>query len=120
LSGRLPRPLPHVAREFVLPRATLIGLAGSVALVPFPGWARFVAIAIAASIAILFAMQGLATAHVLAGRAAIRPLILGIGYALILIAEPWMLVGLALLGVIDMALSLRARTLARSAPGSLH
>jgi hypothetical protein len=26
LSGRLPRPLPHVAREFVLPRATLIGL----------------------------------------------------------------------------------------------
>jgi hypothetical protein len=120
LSGRLPRPLPHVAREFVLPRAALIGLAGSVAFVPFPGWPRFAAIAVAASIAILFAMQGLATAHVLVGRAAIRPLILGIGYALILIAEPWMLGGLALLGVIDMALSLRARTLARSAPGSLH
>ena len=31
-----------------------------------------------------------------------------------------MLGGLALLGVIDMALSLRARTLARSAPGGLH
>jgi hypothetical protein len=116
LSGRLSRPLPRITREFVLPSMTLFGLAGSAVLVPFAGWPRFVAIAIAAAVLILFAMQGLATAHVLIGRAAIRPLILGVGYAMILIAEPWTLMALALLGVADMVLSLRARSLNRSAP----
>jgi Predicted membrane protein (DUF2232) len=120
LSGRLPRPLPHIAREFVLPPAALGGLIVSVALVPFPGWPRFIAIALAASIVFLFAMQGLATAHVLLARVAARPLILGVGYAMIVVAEPWTLVGLALLGLVDMALSLRTRQLARSSPGNLH
>jgi hypothetical protein len=114
LSGRLPRPLPHIARDFVLPRAALIGLAGSVVLVPFPGWPRFLAIAIAATIVILLAMQGLATAHVLVARIPARPLILGVGYAMLVVAEPWMLVGLALLGLVDMGLSLRARSLTPS------
>ncbi|MBV9569129.1 MAG: DUF2232 domain-containing protein [Hyphomicrobiales bacterium] len=116
LSGRLSRPLPEIAREFVLPPATLFGLAGSVALSPLAGWPRFVAIAIAGAVVILLAMQGLATAHVLIGRVAIRPLILGVGYAMLLIAEPWTLMSLALLGLVDMVLSLRARSLNRSAP----
>ncbi|MBV9113716.1 MAG: DUF2232 domain-containing protein [Hyphomicrobiales bacterium] len=118
LSGRLSRPLPQIAHEFVLPRATLFGLAGSFVLMPFGGWPRFVAIAIAGAVVILFAMQGLATAHVLIGRVAIRPLILGVGYTMILIAEPWTLISLALLGLADMVLSLRARSLDRSAPRS--
>jgi len=118
LSGRLSRPLPRIAREFVLPSATLFALAGSVVLAPFNGWPRFVAIAIAGALVILLAMQGLATAHVLIGRIAIRPLILGIGYAMILIAEPWTVAVLALLGLADMVLSLRIRSLAASAPRS--
>ncbi|MFI5014075.1 MAG: DUF2232 domain-containing protein [Hyphomicrobiales bacterium] len=120
LSGRLPRPLPRIARDFVLPRAALIGLAGSAALAPLPGWPRFVAIAVAATIAILLAMQGLATAHVLVARIPARPLILGVGYAMLVVAEPWMIVGFALLGLVEMAISLRARSLARSARPTLH
>jgi len=115
LSGRLPRPLPRIAPEFVLPRAALLGLVGSGALAPFAGWPRFTAIALAAAIALLFAMQGLATAHVLVARIPARPLILGAGYAMIFVVEPWTFLGFAVLGLIDMALSLRARSLARSA-----
>jgi hypothetical protein len=119
-SGRLPRPLPRIARDFVLPRAALIGLAGSVVLAPFPGWSRFVSIALAATLALLLAMQGLATAHVLLARVPARPLILGVGYAMIMVVEPWMLIGLALLGLVEMALSLRARALAASARRGLN
>ena len=60
-------------------------------------------------------MQGLATAHVLVARIPARPLILGAGYAMIFVVEPWTFLGFAVLGLIDMALSLRARSLARSA-----
>jgi Predicted membrane protein (DUF2232) len=119
LSGRLSRPLPRIAREFVLPAATLSGLAVSFVLVPFAGWSRFVGIAVAGAVLMLLAMQGLATAHVLIGRVAIRPLVLGVGYAMILIAEPWTLLSLALLGLADMVLSLRIRSLTRSAPRGL-
>jgi hypothetical protein len=120
LSGRLPRQLPHIARDFTLPRAALIGLAGSVVLAPFPGWARFVSIALAATLALLLVMQGLATAHVLVARIPARPIILGVGYALIVVAEPWMLIGFALLGLVDMALQLRVRSLAAAARRRLH
>jgi hypothetical protein len=115
----LSRPLPRIAREFVLPAPTLIGLAVSFVLVFFAGWSRFVGIAAAGAVLMLLAMQGLATAHVLIGRIAIRPLVLGVGYAMILIAEPWTLLSLALLGLADMVLSLRVRSLARSAPRGL-
>lgn len=119
LSGRLSRPLPRIAREFVLPAPTLIGLAVSFVLVPLAGWPRFVAMAAAGAVLGLLAMQGLATAHVLIGRVAIRPLILGVGYAMLLIAEPWTILSLSLLGLADMVLSLRSRSLARSAPRGL-
>lgn len=119
LSGRLSRPLPRVTREFVLPAATLIGLAASFVLIPFSGWPRFVAMAVAGAVLGLLAMQGLATAHVLIGRVAIRPIVLGIGYAMLLIAEPWTLISLSLLGLADMVLSLRSRSLAHSAPRGL-
>jgi hypothetical protein len=109
LSGRLPRPLPPLARDFALPRAALIALAGGLLLAVFGGWARFIAFAVLATIAVLVALQGLATAHVLLARVAARPLILGVGYALLIVAEPWMLGALALLGLADMAFSLRRR-----------
>jgi hypothetical protein len=137
-SGRLPRPLPAITREFVLPRAALLGFAGSVLLALFHGWPRFAAIAIAATLAILFAIQGLATVHALLARAPARPLTLGIGYALIIVG-PWMMLArdpgrpimlgvgyglmvavLAALGLAEMALSLRARALAASPRGKLH
>jgi hypothetical protein len=118
LSGRLPRPLPSIARDFVLPRSTLIGIAASFVLAPFPGWPRFVAFALAGTIGVLLAMQGLATVHVLLARVAARPLILGVGYAMLVVAEPWMLMGLAALGLVEMTLALRAR--ARAAPPKLN
>jgi hypothetical protein len=114
ISARLPRPLPQIAREFVLPRLTLVGMAVSALLAPFPGWSRFLAVAIAATLAMLLAMQGLATAHILVARLPARPIILGVGYAMIVVAFPWMPIGLALLGLAEMALSLRARALAAS------
>jgi hypothetical protein len=117
LSGRLPRPLPQMARAFVLPRATLLGLVASFAIAPFSGWPRFVALALAATIAMLLAMQGLATAHVLVWRVAARPLILGMGYAMIVVAEPWMAAALAMLGLAELVFSLRARSLASAPSG---
>ena len=112
LSGRLPRPLPRIAREFVLPRITFLGFVVTAVLAVIPGWSRFLAIALAASLTLLLALQGLATAHILVARFPARPIILGIGYAMLVIAEPWMLIGLAFLGLAEMILSLRARSLA--------
>jgi hypothetical protein len=112
LSGRLPRARPQIAREFVLPRATLLGLVASFAIAPFGGWPRFVALALAVTIAMLLAIQGLATVHVLVWRIAARPLILGMGYAMIVVAEPWMVGALAMLGLAELVFSLRARSLA--------
>ena len=120
MSGRLPRPMPHIARDFALPRASLFGLAGGIGLATLPGWPRFVAIALLASLALFFALQGLATAHILLARVSARPVILGVGYALIVFATPWMLIGLALLGLAEMALSLRARKLAAAPASKLH
>jgi len=111
LSGRLPRALPRIAREFELPRVTLLGLFASFAIAPFGGWPRFVALALAATIAMLLAMQGLATVHVLVWRIAARPLILGMGYAMIVVAEPWTVGALAVLGLAELVFSLRARSL---------
>lgn len=114
MSGRLPRPLPAISREFVLPRATLSGLAAGAVLALFAGWPRFIALAIAGTLVILFAMQGLAAVHILVARLPARPIILGVGYALIVVGEPWMVLGLAVLGLAEMAFSLRARALAAS------
>jgi len=104
----------------------------------FHGWPRFVAIAIAATLAILFAIQGLATVHALLARAPARTVVLGIGYALIVVV-PWMMLArdpgrpvilgigyglmvamLAALGLAEMALSLRARARPASPRGKLH
>jgi hypothetical protein len=50
--------------------------------------------------------------HVLVWRVAARPLILGMGYAMIVVAEPWMVGALAVLGLAELVFSLRARSLA--------
>jgi hypothetical protein len=115
ISGRLPRPMPRIARDFVLPRALLLGLAGGIGLASLAGWPRFLAVAILASLGLFLAMQGLATAHILLARVPARPVILGVGYAMIVVAMPWMLIGLAVLGFAEMTLSLRDRALATSA-----
>ncbi|SDR51697.1 Predicted membrane protein [Rhizobiales bacterium GAS113] len=120
LSGRLPRPLPSIARDFVLPRSALIGLVASFVLAPFPGWPRFVAFALVGTIGMLLAMQGLATAHVLLARIPARPFILGVAYAMIVIVFPWVLMGLAIFGLVEMALALRARSLAHAASRKLN
>jgi hypothetical protein len=119
LSGRLPRPLPAISREFVLPPATLAGIAAAILLGPFAGWPRFVAFALAGTAGMLFAMQGLATMHVLVARIAARPLILGVGYAMLVVASPWVLIGLAVLGLADMGFGLRARLIAKAAANPL-
>jgi hypothetical protein len=121
LSGRLPRPMPRIARDFALPRMSLLGFVAGVGLASFPGWPRFLAIAVVATLTVFLALQGLATAHILLARVPARPVIFGIGYAMLVVAAPWMLIGLALLGLAEMALSLRDRALAAPAAGrGLH
>ena len=119
LSGRLPRPLPVISRDFVLPPMTLVGLVAGLMLSPFAGWPRFIAFALAGTAGMLFAMQGLATMHVLVARIAARPLILGVGYAMLVVAAPWVLIGLAVLGLADMGFGLRARLIAKAAVNPL-
>jgi hypothetical protein len=114
ISGRLPRPMPSFARDFVLPRSALLWLVAAAGFAGMYGWPRFVGVAVIASLGLFLALQGLATAHILVARLPARPIILGVGYAMIVVAVPWMLIGLALLGIAEMALSLRARALAAS------
>lgn len=82
------------------------------------GIAGVIASTLAAALGVVFALQGLAVAHVLTRGAAMRIALLITLYALILMLPPWPFCLLALVGLVDAAFHLRTRKSA-SHPGKV-
>jgi hypothetical protein len=117
ISGRLRRPWPEIA-ALSLPRFLLPSLIGaSVASFILPDMLGVVATIFAASLLTAFGLLGLAVLHVLTRPLNGRGFVLGSVYGAIAIFG-WPMLLMAMLGVADVALDLRARTSGRPPPPS--
>ena len=116
LGGRIPqlsqllgRPWPNVSDGLRLPRfvAALLALCLGLSVLRIDdGSVATVAAVIASSLGLVFALQGLGTAHVLTRGFAGRPAILIVIYVVTIVVPP-AVAGLTLLGVVDCLGSLR-------------
>ena len=108
VSQRLTRPWPNIADGLRLPRPAAAIFALGI-LPAFLGGALATAAAtVAAALGMAFALQGLATAHVLTRGFAGRRAILALIY-LVTLLIPLSIVALTLLGVLDCLISLRTK-----------
>jgi hypothetical protein len=117
VSDRLPRPWLDLPTHFRLPAA-----AGLVAVAALAAWyfapepySPFAAAA-TAPLALVFGLQGLTTLHALSRRAPGRPALLAALYVICYLAPRWMGPALAFLGLVESAISLRARAGALVSP----
>lgn len=113
ISGNLPRPWPSIADDLVVPPAFAAAFAAACGLIFVGGLVGVIASALAATLGVVFALQGLAVAHVLTRGAAMRAALLFTLYALIVLLPPWPFCLLAVVGLVDAAFHLRTR---KSAP----
>lgn len=106
LSGRLPRPWPHLPAT-TMPRAVLgvaaLGL-GLLALGGFPG---VLGLALLGALMAVFTLQGLALAHQRSARLRSRLAFLAGLYGLIVISQGAILIPVAIVGLADVAFGLR-------------
>jgi len=118
ISGRLRRPWPQVMR-FELPNGLAVALAAALVASFLPGLAGMIAGAFAAGFVFAYALLGLAILHVVTQPSPARPLLLGAVYfALVFLGWSetvlsWTGAALAMLGLAEPALNLRARISAR-------
>ncbi|MET0605844.1 MAG: DUF2232 domain-containing protein [Beijerinckiaceae bacterium] len=105
-SGRLPRPWPHLP-GVVLPKALLPILAASFAGSFMDGFAGLVIRTLFAALAAAYALQGLAVIHALTAGRFGRGIMLALTYMLAIAG--WPLALIALTGVADALLNIRAR-----------
>jgi hypothetical protein len=108
VSGRLARPWPFIPGT-AMPTLSLALLAASVALAFLPGLAGAAGLILAGALASAFMLQGLAFIHVTSGQRPGRGFLLGGVYALALVLSQVVLPLLAMLGLADVAFSLRNR-----------
>ena len=114
MSGRLRRPWPDLA-AVRLPPTTPVFLAAGVLLYFLPGLLGIIAGVLAAALLMIYAVLGLAVLHFITRGLTSRGLLLGATYAAIFIFG-WPMVLVALLGLVDTALDLRARFAGRGGP----
>lgn len=108
ISGRLPRPWPFIPAT-AMPRLSIGLLAGAVAAGFLDGFPGAFGLALSGALLAVFALQGLAFLHDATRRRPERRFILSALYALALLASSVVLPVLAILGLADVALSLRNR-----------
>lgn len=108
LSGLLPRSWPDVAREFGMPRHALGLLAAAMLAAFLDGLAGQLGWIVAAATFMGFALQGLATVHLLTRSWPQRRTALFALYVTLVVA-PWAVAFVGLLGVVDALFGLRAR-----------
>ena len=113
ISGRLGRPWPDLPETLVLPRAVAPIFVIAAGLSFEGGLTGALAGALAAASGFALALQGLAALHAFSRNARYRGLILAALYAAVFALEPWSLLLLALFGLVESALSLRARAARR-------
>jgi hypothetical protein len=110
LSHRLTRPWPDVPTSLVLPPwlgAFLIAAIAAWLTAPEPA-SQFAALFVG-SLGVVYVMQGLAVLHALSRRARLRPAMILALYLACAVAPKWVLPALAAIGLIESAISLRAR-----------
>jgi len=113
LSHRLPRPWPDLPTEFVLPRplavvtALVIGVA-----IALPEPTDQFAWVVAGPLAAAYALQGLAVLHAMSRGLPLRPLLIVALYFCCGVRATWTLPLIAVVGLMDSAVNLRARAAA--------
>jgi hypothetical protein len=117
LSGRLRRPWPELA-EIRLPPIVAVVLAASAAACFLPDLPGIIAEAFLATLLVVYAIVGLAVLHFITRGMASRGLLLGGTYTALVIFSGlrWPVLLMALFGLIDTAIDLRARVARRNAP----
>jgi hypothetical protein len=108
-SNRLRRPWPNVAQELSLPRSLVLGLIAAAGLCFVKSWPGTIGLIATATLVAIYALQGLAVVHYLSRGLRWRGLILFSIYAVLILFIPWPLALFALLGLADVAFSLRDR-----------
>jgi hypothetical protein len=113
ISGRLGRSWPALPENLVLPRVVAPAFVLACGLSFKGGLVGALAGALAAASGLCLAMQGLATLHALSRNAKFRGAMLSALYAVVFVLEPWSILVLALFGLVESVLSLRARRVRR-------
>jgi hypothetical protein len=113
-SGRLTRPWPQIA-SLTLPRPLMGVLALAVALCFFGGMLGILASVVAASLLMAFGVLGFAVLHTITQGQRMRSFVLGGTYAAVMVFG-WPILALCLLGLIECAIELRARTARKRTP----
>jgi hypothetical protein len=116
LSGRLRRPWPELA-DMRLPQMTAAALGIGVLACFLPGLIGIVAGVLVATLLVVYAMAGLAVLHFITRGMNSRGLLLGGAYTALVIFG-WPVLLMALFGLVDAAIDLRARVKARGGPPS--
>jgi len=113
LSHRLPRPWPDLPTEFVLPRplavVTVVAVAAAIAL---PQPTDQFAWVFAGPLGAAYALQGFVVLHAMSRGLPLRPLLIVALYFCCAIRAGWTLPLIALVGLVDSAVNLRARAAA--------
>jgi hypothetical protein len=119
-SGRLQRPWPDI-RAMSFPGVTPVVLAGAVALSFTSGLLSLIATIVSASLLMTYVMLGLAVLHSITVGLVGRGLLLGALWLFLLLLGwlVWPLILIALIGLLDAVLGLRARVAARRGPPSV-
>jgi hypothetical protein len=115
-SNRLRRPWPDIARELHLPRLLALPFAAAVAISFARDWPGTLGLIAAVTLALIYALQGIAVVHALSHRWRWRMALLFLVYATLVLFVPWPLALFALLGLADTAFSLRDRKTAALSP----
>jgi hypothetical protein len=113
LSHRLPRPWPDLPSEFVLPRPLAVVAVVAVGVaIALPEPIDQFAWVFAGPLAAAYALQGFAVLHALSRGLPLRPLLIAALYFCCGIRAGWTLPLIALIGLVDSAVNLRARAAA--------
>lgn len=117
LSGRLPRPWPDLAETRLPPMTPALLAAGLVGCF-LPGLLGIISGVFVATLLVVYAMVGLAVLHFITRGMASRGLLLGGTYTALVIFG-WPVLLMAVFGLIDAAIDLRARVAGKGGPPSL-
>ncbi|MGO9743818.1 MAG: DUF2232 domain-containing protein [Roseiarcus sp.] len=115
VSQRLPRPWPEAPTSLALPAvAAFVALAALIAWGLAPDPFNPFAAALAAPLALVFGLQGLAVLHALSRHAPGRPALLSALYLALFLAPRWVAPVVITIGLLESALKLRARIAQRA------
>lgn len=108
ISGRLPRPWPHIPAT-QMPRGVLLVLFAAFGLAFAGGFPGVLGLALVGALLMAFGLQGLAGLHQLTAGRSGRAAILTITYLILVVSQGLLFLGLIVFGIADTAIGLRQR-----------